>query len=75
MAAVRITASQFFRFSAEWPTATGMPTERRCCTVALSDMSEPCTVTPMPCSTSASAHMDTPPMPARWTRLPGWIYL
>ena len=43
--------------------------------VALSDMSEPCTVTPMPCSTSASAHMDTPPMPARWTRLPGWIYL
>ena len=26
---------------------------------------------PMPCSTSASAHMDTPPIPARWTRLPG----
>ena len=50
---------------------TGMPTERRCLTVSLSVMSEPWTVTPMPLSTSARAHMDTPPMPARWMRLPG----
>lgn len=70
-----MTASQFFRFSAEWPMATGIPTERRCFTVSLSLMSEPCTVTPMPCNTSASAHILTPPMPARCTRLPGWIYL
>lgn len=31
--------------------------------------------TKLPCNTSASAHILTPPMPARCTRLPGWIYL
>ena len=72
MAAVRITRSQSLRFSAEWPMATSMPSERRCRTVSLSDISEPCTVSPMPRSTSARGHMETPPMPTRWTRLPGW---
>ena len=75
MAAVRITRSQSLRFSAEWPMATSMPSERRCRTVSLSDISEPCTVSPMPRSTSASGHMDTPPMPARWTRTPGLRYV
>ena len=38
---------------------------------SLSVISEPCTSRPLPASTSASGHMDTPPMPTRWARLPG----
>ena len=72
-AAVRITRSQSPRFSALWPMATGMPRDRRWRTVSLSVMSEPWTCRPMPRSTSARGHMDTPPMPTRWARLPGTI--
>ena len=32
-------------------------------------------MTPMPCSTSASGAMDTPPMPTRWARQPGFSRL
>ena len=71
MAAVRITRSQSFRFSAEWPMATSMPWDRSWRTVPLSVMSEPCTRRPMPSSTSARGHILTPPMPARWARTPG----
>ena len=46
-------------------------TEKSRATAGLSFMSLPCTARPMPCSTSASGLIDTPPMPARWARRPG----
>ena len=70
-AAVRMTRSQSPRLSALWPMATGMPRERRCFTVSLSDMSEPWMTSPLSRRTSARGHMDTPPMPTRWARVPG----
>ena len=56
----------------EWPMATWMPRDRRWRTVSLSrhvgalHHAGPCPAAPPP-----AGHMDTPPMPARWTRTPG----
>ena len=69
--AVRITRSQSPKLSALCPTATGMPRDRRCFTVPLSDMSEPWMISPLSWRTSARGHMETPPMPTRWGRVPG----
>ena len=70
-AAVRMTRSFPSTLSGRCPIVTGMPRPRRCCTAALSCMSEPETIRPSPWSTSASGAMETPPMPTRCARLPG----
>ena len=49
----------------------GMPSERRCSTAGPSFMSLPWTFKPMPCSTSASGLIETPPMPAKCAHFPG----
>ncbi len=61
------TTSASPRLSALWPTWTSMPLARRRWTLALSAWSEPCTLWPRLCSTSAMPLMPMPPMPMKWT--------
>ena len=74
IAAVRMTNSAPWMSWASWPTWTEMPSFRSCSTTGLSVWSLPWTARPMLWSTSARGLMDTPPMPARWTRRPGAMY-
>ena len=71
-AAVRTTNStSSVIFSALCPMSTGMPLSLSAWMLGPSFMSEPVMTSPMPCSTSASDDMDTPPMPIRCPLRPG----